>query len=295
MTALTGAYPRQRRGQGYALTVLLNASSVGYNGGLCVIDTDGYGRPGVDTASFLTAGVFEESKTGGATDGLVSAQVRFGCEFKFAATSITQAMVGQAMYLVDDNTVDDAAGATNDVFVGILTEFISTTEGWVFVPGLVQYPTSGVTSSTAELNLLDGTTTGTAVASKALAVDANMMVTGIRQVVNLAAATQTVTVAQSGETFVGLVDAVFTLPAAAAGTKGVFYRFVCGAASGGTGLSISPNASDNIRGAGLSATDNKDLINTGATDVIGDTATIVCDGADGWIIISLSGTWAKEA
>ena len=38
----------------------------------------------------------------------------------------------------------------------------------------------GVTSTAAELNLLDGTTAGTAVASKALAVDANLDLTGVR-------------------------------------------------------------------------------------------------------------------
>lgn len=118
---------------------------------------------------------------------------------------------------------------------------------------------------------------------------------GSRDAISLAAPTQTLTAAQSGQHFVGVVDAVFTLPAAAAGTRGVRYSFSCGAASGGTGLAISPNASDNIRGATLGAVDNKDLINTGATDVIGDTATIVCDGVDGWIIRSLSGIWAKEA
>lgn len=154
--------------------------------------------------------------------------------------------------------------------------------------------TRGVTATADEANVLHSVTAGAAAASGAVVLDANKMVTGIRQVVNLAAATQTLTALQSGETFVGAVDAVFTLPAAAAGTKGVEYFFVCGAASSGTGLSISPNSADNIRGAGLSAVDNKDLINSGATDVIGDTAHIVCDGVDGWIIVSLSGTWAKE-
>lgn len=149
--------------------------------------------------------------------------------------------------------------------------------------------------SSTELGYVDAVTAGTAAASKAVVLDSNLQVAGQRLTVNLAAATQTLTAAQSGTMFVGAVDAVFTLPAAAAGTKGVWYIISCGAASSGTGLSISPNASDNVRGAGLSATDNKDLINTGATDVIGDSATIVCDGADGWIITALSGTWAKEA
>ena len=117
---------------------------------------------------------------------------------------------------------------------------------------------------------------------------------GGRKKVNLAAATQTLTAAQSGEKFVGAVDAVFTLPAAAAGTKGVTYEFECGALSSGTGLSISPAAADHIRGNGLTSTDDKDLINTGATDVLGDLARLYCDGVDGWVIEQVIGIWAKQ-
>lgn len=113
--------------------------------------------------------------------------------------------------------------------------------------------------------------------------------------VNLAAATQTLAATQSGQKFVGAVDAVFTLPAAAASTLGVWYEFECGAVSAGTGLSISPNASDHIRGNGLTSTDNKDLINSGATDRLGDMVRLYCDGVDGWVIESVIGTWAKEA
>lgn len=113
--------------------------------------------------------------------------------------------------------------------------------------------------------------------------------------VNLAAATQALTAAQSGQKFVGAVDAVFTLPAAAAATKGVWYEFETGALSGGTGLSISPAAADHIRGNGLTAVDDKDLINTGATDRLGDSVRIYCDGVDGWVIEAVIGTWAKQA
>lgn len=115
------------------------------------------------------------------------------------------------------------------------------------------------------------------------------------RIVNLAAATQDLTAAQSGQKFVGAVDAVFTLPAAAAATKGVWYEFECGALSTGTGLSISPAAADHIRGNGLTAVDNKDLINTGATDALGDMIRLYCDGVDGWVIEAVIGTWAKEA
>lgn len=119
-------------------------------------------------------------------------------------------------------------------------------------------------------------------------------VKGLRKV-NLAAATQALTAQQSGEKFVGAVDAVFTLPAAAAALKGVWYEFETGALSVGVGLSVSPAAADHIRGNGLTSVDDKDLINTGATDRLGDMVRLYCDGVDGWVIEAVIGTWAKQA
>jgi hypothetical protein len=123
----------------------------------------------------------------------------------------------------------------------------------------------------------------------------NGTLAGAKRKINLAAATQALTAAQSGEKFVGAVDAVFTLPAADATTVGVWYEFETGALSGGTGLSISPAAADHIRGNGLTSVDNKDLINSGASDRLGDSVRIYCDGVDGWVIDAIIGTWAKEA
>lgn len=118
---------------------------------------------------------------------------------------------------------------------------------------------------------------------------------GWRQIVNLAAATQALTADQSGQRFVGAVDAVFTLPAVATANLGVWFEFETGSLSAGTGLSISPAAADHIRGNGLTSVDNKDLINTGATDRLGDAVRVYSDGVDGWVIASVIGTWAKEA
>lgn len=121
---------------------------------------------------------------------------------------------------------------------------------------------------------------------------------GHRRTVNLAAATQALSADQTGQKFVGAVDAVFTLPAAGAATKGVWFDFECGALSGGVGLSISPDAADAIGGNGLTVTLDKDLINTGATDRLGDCVRIYCTGVAGataWRIESIVGTWAKEA
>lgn len=123
-------------------------------------------------------------------------------------------------------------------------------------------------------------------------------ISGQRRRVNLAAATQALTAKQSGEHFVADVDAVFTLPAASAATKGVEYEFSCGALSTGTGLSISPAAADAIGGNGLTVVVDKDLINSGASDRLGDYVKIVCTGTAGataWRIVSIIGTWAKES
>lgn len=106
-------------------------------------------------------------------------------------------------------------------------------------------------------------------------------------------AAYTVTEADNGRTFVATaVDLVFTLPAT---KNGLEYTFYTGLASTTTGLSISPAAADKINGLGITAADNKDLINTAATDAVGDCVTIRGDGVDGWYVVSIRGTWAREA
>lgn len=107
--------------------------------------------------------------------------------------------------------------------------------------------------------------------------------------VELKGASYTVTRADSGKIFVATaVDVVFTLPSTVAG---LVYRFVAGIVSVTTGLSISPAALDTINGG----TDNKDWINTPATDVVNDYAEIHGNGGDGWIVIGQQGIWAEEA
>ena len=115
-----------------------------------------------------------------------------------------------------------------------------------------------------------------------------------REVVHLAAATQALTAAQCGDRFVGAADAVFTLPAAAAGTKGLWYIIESCASAGSVGVSISPAAADHIWGCSLTHVANKDLICTFGTARVGDMVRIYCDGVTGWMIDKIIGTWAKE-
>mgnify|MGYP006969418772 CR=1 FL=1 len=99
----------------------------------------------------------------------------------------------------------------------------------------------------------------------------------------------TLTAQDSGKTFIiTAADVVATLPATEAGLR---YEFVVETASATTGFSVSPAADDNIN----DGTDNKDLINSAATDAKGDAVTVVGDGSRGWFTVAQIGTWAAEA
>lgn len=82
-----------------------------------------------------------------------------------------------------------------------------------------------------------------------------------------------------------------TLPAIADGLDDIL--IVAIGAYGTTGLVISPAAADNIRGADLTAVDDKDLLLTKATQRRGDSARIYLGDADGYSA-SIKGIWTKE-
>ncbi len=103
-----------------------------YKGARVCVNTSGYLVPAADTGGYRFAGIaFEKvdnTITGHAQGGL-NCRVYTAGVFKLAATSITQAMVGRKMYIVDDATIDETS--TNSVCVGTLVEYVSTTAGWV--------------------------------------------------------------------------------------------------------------------------------------------------------------------
>lgn len=98
-------------------------------------------------------------------------------------------------------------------------------------------------------------------------------------------------VAMSGRLCIGVVDAVYTLPAP---TAGVWYTIWTGVASAGTGLTITAT-STLIQGktspTGTVLADKTNLINSGASDAAGDFVTIRSDGTK-WYVVAQSGTYA---
>lgn len=162
------------------------ASTLIYDKSIVCLNASGYAVRGADAVGYTTVGMADsraDNLTGGNGDKWVL--VKSPIVAKFAATSITQAMVGKTMYVVDDQTFDDAVG-TNGITAGVLVEYVSATEGWIQMSPTVAPLLSGLTSSAAELNILDGATLtvtelnklagvtgGTTSASKALVVDAD--------------------------------------------------------------------------------------------------------------------------
>lgn len=106
-------------------------------------------------------------------------------------------------------------------------------------------------------------------------------------------ADKTLVLADSG--IVQLVDTdakVITIPATHVGDC---FTIENAGADAAVLVAISPQAADKISGAGLTATDNKDLLNTKATAKRGDRVVLLADGLDGFVVVSMTGIWAREA
>jgi predicted RecA/RadA family phage recombinase len=118
--------------EGIEIEFPVAANSKIYSGSLVCANTSGYAVPADDTAGlkFLGVALEQVDNTGGA-NGAILLRLRRTGVFEFDAASITQTMVGSAMYAMDDHTVDDAAGATNDIKVGVLVKYVSDTKGWI--------------------------------------------------------------------------------------------------------------------------------------------------------------------
>lgn len=105
-------------------------------------------------------------------------------------------------------------------------------------------------------------------------------------------ANYTVLGSERGTLFIAnAADIVFTLPSTSAD---LWYTFVTRTITGSVGLSVSPAAADQIVDRDLTPVDDKDIINSSGSDVLGDYVVIVGDGDLGWYVVGKNGTWAME-
>lgn len=111
---------------------VINADII-YGGSFVCVNADGYALPGSDTAGLIFQGIAlhrADNSLGNAGDITVTLRRR-GLVKATLATAITQANVGDNVFLVDDESVDIAANTTNDIFCGIIAQYIDSTHAMI--------------------------------------------------------------------------------------------------------------------------------------------------------------------
>lgn len=104
-----------------------------YGGALVSVNAAGYLVAGADTSGQIFQGVAMEQKDNASgSDGDLDCTVRRrGLVKCIMDTAITQANVGDNVFLVDDQTVDLTANVTHNIFCGIIAGYIDTTHAWI--------------------------------------------------------------------------------------------------------------------------------------------------------------------
>lgn len=156
MTAAAIDRNTDRKDGGFKAYPVLAATKI-FKGTLVVIDAAGFAKPAVNAANNKVVGVADaQADNSAGASAAINVIVREGV-YRFAATAITQAMVGKIMHVVDDQTFDDAIG-TAGIKAGRLVEFVSVTEGWIHVQeqsvGIIEADADG-TYGTAEADLIN--------------------------------------------------------------------------------------------------------------------------------------------
>ena len=111
------------------------ASTTIQKGQMVCGNANGWAVPAANTVNYsVVLGVaYETVDNSAGGNGDKSVRLQSDRHFLFDATSITQAMVGTTMYVVNNGTFDNSAGA-NAIHAGVLSEFVSTTSGYIFIP-----------------------------------------------------------------------------------------------------------------------------------------------------------------
>ena len=111
---------------------VINADII-YGGSLVCVNAAGYALPGADTAGLIFEGIAAErvdNSLGAVGDKKITLKRRGLFKMLFN-TAISQANIGDNVFIVDDQTVDVAANTTNDIFCGVIAEYIDTTHAMV--------------------------------------------------------------------------------------------------------------------------------------------------------------------
>ncbi len=256
MTTLAANKPRAFEG-GNRNEFLVIASDIIYEGAAVgLVDASGHAQPLANPNRFVGFAEEQADNSAGSAAAIRVRVVESG-KIQLAVSGAVITDVGQPVYATDDDTFvfSPVAG----VFIGWVHRFVSS--GIVVVDfnaPVYRDPWAGYT---------------------------------VREALT---STKTFDAEDCGKLFWCTGDGTaLTLPAIAAGLSGL--AIVSGGAFGSQATTIDPNASDMILGPDITGADNKDLINTKATQRRGDYVVLIAGDADGYMVTEMRGIWAREA
>lgn len=302
MTALTADRDTpERAGKGFSNDVA--ASTEIFAGSLVVLDTSGNAEPGTTATGKVAAGrakTYVDNSSGAAGDKTIVIEPG---TFKWAnGDSITKANIGDAAYIVDDQTVSKGSSGKSQagIIVGVDSDgvWVETKAPYITSTGLLAANNLSDVGSVATARSNLGLDTGDSPTFAALTVTGVM--TGLQKTQVVAANAYSVTDADGDIVIFANDDTdVVTLQAVAASNLGQRVTVICGAADGGALVSVSPNSADaiygTVAGVSFSGTDDKDAQLTKVTQNKGDYIVLVSDGSTGWFVAGGVGVWASEA
>jgi hypothetical protein len=233
------------------------ASDIIYEGAAVgMVDASGHVQPLVSPNRFAGFAVAKADNSAGAAAAInVDVYERGVVQLSVSGAVITD--LGQPVYATDDDTF--VFSPVGGVFIGFVKRFVSS--GVV----MVEFDALAFRDPWAHKTVREALTS-----------------------------TKTFDAEDSGKLFWATGDATaLTLPAIADGLSGI--TIVSGGAFGTQATTINPAAADMILGPDITGADNKDLINTKATQRRGDFVTLDFGDADGYAVVEMRGIWAREA
>lgn len=255
MTTLAANKPRvYEGGERNAFPVI--AADIIYEGGAAgLVDGTGHAQPLAAGNRFAGFAEATADNAAGAAAAINVRVVESG-KVQLAVTGAVITDVGQAIYATDDDTF--VFSPVGGVFIGFVHRFVSS--GIV----IVDFNAAVFRDPWARYTVREALTS-----------------------------TKTFDAEDCGKLFWCTGDAAaLTLPAIATGLSGL--AIVSGGAFGSQATTIDPAAADMILGPDITGADNKDLINTKATQRRGDYVVLIAGDADGYMVTEMRGIWARE-
>lgn len=141
MTALAADKQNPQRRDGNALGFPVAASACVYAGALACVNAAGYALAGSDTAALIFEGVADEQKdnSAGSNGDLTVTLLRRGLFKCILDTVITQANVGDNVFLVDDQSVDLTGNVSHGIYCGVIAGYIDTTHAWIDIEPAIAF------------------------------------------------------------------------------------------------------------------------------------------------------------